>query len=89
MLEILITAGIVAGVIVGAFVGLVALLVFLVGAMVASWWVLDKVTSIGSAPWVPSENQTQEAYKAYIENIREAATYGTSLFGPTKKEKGS
>ena len=79
MLEVLITASIVAGVVAGVFVGLVSLMLFLAGVYAATTVVFDKLTELRNV-WRPPENQIEEAYKDYIQRIRDTATYGAPLF---------
>ncbi len=87
MLEVLITASIVAGVVAGVFVGLVSLMLFLAGVYAATTVVLDKLTELRNV-WLPPKNQIEEAYKDYIQRIRETMVYGAPVFVMTKEEKG-
>ncbi len=85
ILEALATAGVALAVGVGVLVGLVALLVGSVGVMVAANVVLNELTRPRNA-WRPPENQMEEAYKLYIQRIRDTAAYTGSLFVKGKED---
>ena len=85
MLEILVTAGIVAGVVAGVFVGLVALMLFMVGVIATTLSVINWLTGPRKVRQ-PPENQIEEAYRAYLQQIRDTAVYGAPIFGVTKKK---
>ena len=61
---------------VAVFVGLVALLLFSVLVFATA----DKILWMGAKPWEPPKHMYEDAYKAQIQRIREAASHTSPVF---------